>query len=141
MTEEQFTAGVSLREYIEQRLHDVDRATELRKESVDARVAGIEKAIDLRLGGMDKAQELASNVLEARLEAMNEFRAAMGDQCGHYITREYYEARHGTLETQIAMLNEARAEGRGKASMTAVYVAWLFGAIGIIMGVVDLLRK
>ena len=67
---------------------------------IDERFAAMEKQTSLALTMSDKAISKAEIATERRLDLMNEFRSAMGDQQSTYLTKSEYEVRHRELQSQ-----------------------------------------
>ena len=89
--------------------------------------------VDARFDAMDKQVLLTKADLERRLENMNEWRAEREKMTDTYMTSERYEACHGRLVDQIAVLEkaQAQAEARGK-----VYSTIVAAIISIVVGIV-----
>ena len=158
MDEEKHTNEyVTLKEYFESKLRGMEKAGELAA-----------KTYETKLEAIDKATTLASNALEKRLEGMNEFRAALKDQTGKFITKEEYNALHNRIiddikalnedknkfltksefttlhervEDDIRILRENKAMLEGKASMKSVIIAYVLAAIAILLAIIDLIIK
>jgi hypothetical protein len=115
--------GITMKEYFNQRIDDLEDKLVLRFDSID-------KALNLATGQMDK-----------RLEGMNEFRDQLKDQAQHFLTREVYETACKVTQTQIDDLRLSKATIEGKASQASVYIAWLLGFGGLILGILSYLSK
>lgn len=151
---------VSLKEYIN------DKLTNLEK-SVDARFKGVEATTKSALDAADRAVSKAEAATEKRFEGVNEFRATLSDQASKFIIRsefelvvdrleqdiknlvltrgemvpaKAYDAAHKDLQKQVEDLKLSRANLEGRASQSSVYIAYLFSAIGVVMGIIGLLR-
>jgi len=57
--------------------------------------------VDSRLKGMDQAIRLAREVMNQRLEAMNEIRAQLGVQASTFLTLTEYKAEHKSVLNKI----------------------------------------
>jgi hypothetical protein len=102
--------SVALREYFETLLDDHKRLD-------DERHALGQLAVD-------KAEALMNH----RLEAMNEFRAALSDQSGRFLAMDTYDAKHEVLSNRIGQLEKTMANLEGRlwaigAGMTVINVA------------------
>lgn len=86
---------VSLRQYVDQRLADYDRA-------VQAALASAEKAITK-----------ADIATEKRFESVNEFRATLADQQNTFLSRPEYDANHKNLSDRVSALETFRYESSG----------------------------
>jgi hypothetical protein len=151
--------GVSLKEYINDKLNNLEK-------SVDMRFHAVNTSTNQALATADKATSKAETATEKRFEGVNEFRAALSDQARTFVIRsefslavdrleqdiknlasarmdlvdkESYKTTMVGLEARVDDLRLSRANLEGKASATSVYIAYLFSAIGTIMGVLGLL--
>jgi len=68
------------------------------RDYVDVRFSDIEKTIDLMHDASDIAIKLAANDLRTRLDSMNEFRSALKDQAGTFVSRNEMELKFESLE-------------------------------------------
>jgi hypothetical protein len=93
--------------------------------------------VTIRLDSIDKANDVAYTALDKRLESMNEFRQALKDQAGTFVTRP----EHDMVLVDVRSLRESRAEMEGKASLMSVYIAWSLAILGIIVSIIDLLLR
>lgn len=159
---------VSLKEYIN------DKLTNLEK-SVDARFKGVEATTKSALDAADRAVSKAEAATEKRFEGVNEFRATLSDQASKFIIRsefdlvvdrleqdiknlvltrgemvpaKAYDAAHKDLQKQVEDLKLSRALLEGKASQESVQqvsnraqLGILFGAIGTIIGVLGFITR
>ena len=73
------------------------------------------RLISTRLDYVEKSIAKEECILEKRLEAMNEFRQALKDQNGTFITRTEFNAKHLLLEEKIAALEKRVYIGIGIA--------------------------
>jgi hypothetical protein len=83
-----------------------------------------------------EATKLAREALEKRLDGMNEIREQLKAQNQTFVTRN----EHEFLAREIQDLKESRAELRGKANQSSVYIAYVFSVIAIIISLLHLLR-
>lgn len=94
--------------------------------------------IDAEIDAVREATTVAHKALEHRLDGMNEFRAALGDQSRTMVTRSEMDASLKSLLSDVDSLKESRAELRGKASQSSVTIAYVFAALGALLGVINL---
>jgi hypothetical protein len=140
---------VSLREYIDLRIKNVEDATEF------ARLA------------MEKAVELASNSMEKRLDSMNEFREALKDQSAKFITidqhntlikalddkytelkdkinisvtKEQHDIVIDQVKTNVNTLHDFQIRQETKASMGSVLFVGALSIVGIAISVLSLMK-
>jgi hypothetical protein len=109
---------VSLHDYVDRRLRDLEKRLEI--------IAKLNRV----------AVDKAADMLNVRLESMNEFRAQMKDQQSTYATSK--ELR--LLEKAIQNLEVDRAVIEGKANQKSVMIAYIISAIGILIAIVSLLK-
>ena len=100
-----------------------------------------ENVIQERFRAHSTALDLASKVLDARLDRLNELREAVTQQENRYSTKAEVEARFNGVEKDVRQLLLARAEMAGKASQNAVIFAWGIGAAGLITAIISLLLR
>jgi len=121
---------VSLREYLEVLIHN------------------LETKIDERSESQNKALVTADRVNDMRLASMNEFRAALTDQAQSFITKSEHEALIQSIKQEmdgvcddIESLKLSRAELAGKASQSQVNVATAISLISLLVGVVSIVFR
>lgn len=84
-----------------------------------------------KLADMDGKAEVLAELMEKRLDGMNEFRATLKDQSEKFITR----AEHDVLAEKIQDLMEYRAELKGKASQTSAMISLIIAVLGLLLSV------
>jgi hypothetical protein len=96
---------------------------------------------DVRLLRETRAStEVSAAMLEKRLESMNEFRAQLKDQAGTFFTRNEHDAYGTSVEKDLRVFREFKANLEGKASQTAVNIALLVSVIGIVISLISAFR-
>ena len=110
--DEEWPAGVSLKEYIE-RVFDEK-----------------EKALQLAFRAQQEALALASRTLELRLEKLNELRQEVTQDRGNYVTKDKFESTLEARDTRIKVLEDWRNRALGFGTAIAVIA-------GIVGGVAD----
>ena len=103
------------------------------KEYVDTHIKAVFNHADLKYESLDKANKLAADLLDKRLESMNEFRNSLRDQANKFITRDEVNLMIKAIEADIRMLREAKANAEGKVSMTSVMIATIIVVVGLIL--------
>lgn len=123
--------------------------------------------VDLRFLEHQRAIDKAEASMSTRLAGMNEFRDQLKDQAARLLSREEYASAHGQitgvvnelrdqvqknigrpewsakcdmLEVQVKELRTIADMARGKASQSSVLVAGLFSIVGIVLGLVHLFK-
>lgn len=110
----------------------------------------LKEHFEMRFNALDKALELAQKTNDIRLAGMNEFRDAMNDQSGKFITRIEADAHReksvaeirlelSSICAEVKILNAYMNNEQGKATQSSVYIAYIVAAIGIILSVVGIL--
>lgn len=84
------------------------------------------------------ARDTAYESMNQRLDGMNEFRDALRDQAGRFVTRDEVRSLIDGLTKDIKSLELSRAELQGKASQTSVNVGYVFTAIAVLISVIGL---
>jgi hypothetical protein len=102
-------------------------------------IAALEKLANEKFAGIDKALNLQSKEYERRLEFLNGEADRLKNMQATYLSRELYDTQHETLRKRIDILEQNRANVEGKASQSAVNIAYIISAIGIIIGIAGLL--
>lgn len=108
----------------------------------------LKEYFEARLLAMDKALELAQKANDIRLANMNEFREAMKDQTGHFVTRTEADARINILMAEIKIeqssicsdievLQKYQATMEGKASQSSVMIAYVIAGISVLLSLWD----
>ena len=100
-----------------------------------------ENVIQERFRAHSTALDLASKVLDARLDRLNELREAVTQQENRYSTKAEVEARFNGVEKDVRALLLAQSKMEGKASQNAVIFAWGIGAAGLITAIISLLLR
>lgn len=112
----------TLKEYVEQRFKDQDKA-------VQAALLAAKEAV--------LKAEVAS---EKRFESVNEFRQQLSDQTNTFIPRLEYNAQHKALEEKVSILTDIMNQDKGgDISMGKIYAA--IAAVGAILGIIVLLAN
>jgi len=81
------------------------------------------RAEDLRHEAGDAKIQKASEVLDYRLEEMNNFRAQINQERAEYLRREMYDRDHGALAERVKILEIVRGEQSGRTAAYASMVA------------------
>jgi len=102
---------------------------------IDAEFVTLRDYIDTRLESIDREKEVAYRAMEKRLDGMNEFRDTLKDQGGTFLTKNEYCNFKDSVEKDLRMLRESRAELAGKASQLSVNISLLIAIIGLILSI------
>lgn len=109
------------------------------RDYVDQRIADINRHYDTRLEAVQHATNIALEANEKRLDGMNEFRDTLRDQAGRFITRDEVGLMINKLEVDVRSLQKTRDMLEGKASQASVASAQITAWAGIVIGIISLL--
>jgi hypothetical protein len=105
----------------------------------------LKEYVDLRFAENQRSIEKAERTMNSRLEGMNEFRETLRDQASRFLTREEVRLMLKPINDRacensdaIDSLELTRAELKGKATQSSVYLAYFISFIGIVLGIVSL---
>ena len=87
----------------------------------------------------EKALDLARAIMDARLEGMNEFRDQLKDQASRFVTREELSLMKEKIYDELRTLNTAKDRTEGKASMGSVYLVTGIAVIGLFISIISVL--
>ena len=104
------------------------------REYVDLRMIELEKRNTQQHELLATANELARESLNVRLDSMNEFRETINDTIGHCVSRNEWDIQHQQLVGDVHRLQLSEANLAGKASQSAVNLALVLGLVGMIFG-------
>ena len=119
--------GVSLEKYIDKQIADLEKSMCLKIHSLDCKVDMIQR---MSQTAIDKAVKTVNE----RLETMNEFRSAMKDLQGTYISRDMFEASRQMSDTKLRTLELSKVALDAKADASAVNRAQILSVISILLG-------
>ena len=103
--------NVALRDYIEQRLTD------------------FEKLMEAKFASVKRATDKSEAAYEARFASANEFRQAMSDLSGTFVTREIHEA----LKERLNVIENKQSNMDGKIVGWSVGVSFIVTLINLII--------
>ena len=116
----------TLKEYVEQRFMDQDKA-------VQAALLAAKEAV--------LKAEVAS---EKRFEGVNEFRKTLSDQTATFLTRNEYSGRHQAVVDKIDALTLRISATEGEKKGSDVTIGKIYAAIGVVgavLGIIVLLAN
>jgi hypothetical protein len=100
------------------------------KEYIEGLIAAYEKHSDEQWIGHRREHELlkeainrAGQVLETRLETMNEFRNQLNAERGSYLTLAQYEAKHEVATNRITELEKFKSNMEGRFGTWTIVLA------------------
>jgi len=94
-----------------------------------------------KMKSQSTALNLARDSMDKRLEGMNEFRAQLKEQAGHFITRIEHDALIFKYDEEIKQLNKAKDILEGKASQWSVNVAQIMAAASLVASMLGVIHS
>jgi len=118
----------------------IDRTVEAERRWTEAEFRRYADALEarsraeaLRHEAGDAKIQKASEVLDYRLEEMNNFRAQINQERTEYLRREMYERDHAGLADRVKILEIARGEQTGRTAAFASMVALLVIVVQVVL--------
>ena len=90
------------------------------KELFTFQLGSLRELIEANFKAIEVATNKALNANDKRLDVMNEFRQALKDQTGTFITRKDFDTQHERVREDIQRLEISRAEMDAKADQSKV---------------------
>jgi len=112
-------------QFIDRALEAERRATEAEFRRCHAVLEEHVRAEDLRHEAGDAKIQKANEVLDYRLEEMNNFRAQINQERTEYLRREMYDREHAAFEERLKILEIVRGEQTGRTAAYASVVAFV----------------
>jgi|SRR5580658_44984 hypothetical protein len=119
-----FTSA-QLVQFFERILEAERKLTEAEFRRCDAALEAHSRAEDLRHDAGDAKIKKANEVLDYRLEEMNNFRTQINQERGEYLRREMYDRDHVALADRVKNLEIERGEQVGKTAAYASMVGFV----------------
>jgi hypothetical protein len=113
----------------------VDSCVTSLQEEMNRRVEAQYRESEQRFSAMNRATEVAKTELSARLDGMNEFRDALRDQTARSVSRELMDSVVKSLEDRIRTLEANASNLAGRFMMIGSIVSILVAA-GIIVNII-----
>lgn len=117
------------------------------REYFDMRFNNLEKALDERFLAQEKAIMVANEASNKRLEGMNEFRESLKDQATRFATRDELNSLSLLISTKLDGIDKdikaiqiSDAVLSGKASQTQVIIAYVISILGVLFGIINLVK-
>jgi lysyl-tRNA synthetase class I len=102
-----------------------------------ADVISLKEYVDVRIKQIEKSTELTHQAIDKRLEGMNEFRDALKDQAAGFFTRKEHELYKEKIDAELKTLQKFQTEMQTKANQSSVNITLGISIIGIILGMVS----
>jgi hypothetical protein len=97
----------------------------------------LKEYLESRLENIEKSTDLAARIMEKRLEGMNEFRETLKDQASQFVTRTELIVIQKAIEKDIRELRDFKATIEGKASQLSVIIATALSILGLFLAVIS----
>jgi hypothetical protein len=120
-------------QFIDRTLDAERKVTEAEFRRCDAALEAHARAEDLRHDAGDAKIQKANEVLDYRLEEMNNFRAQINQERAEYVRREMYEREHNGLADRVKTLEIVRGEQAGKAAAYASMVGFVVIVVQMVL--------
>jgi hypothetical protein len=101
----------------------------------------LKEYVDARLTDVERARVAAHDAMEKRLDAMNELRDAMKDQGTKFFTRDEHATFAKGIDSDIRTLRDFKATLEGKANQSTVNVSLVIAGIGILLSIISLMKE
>ncbi len=124
---------LALVEFIDRTLEAERRWTEAEFRRCAAALEAQSRAEDLRHQAGDARIEKANQVLDYRLEEMNNFRTQINQERAEYLRREMYEREHGALAERVKSLEIIRGEQSGRAAAYASMIGFVVVIVQVVL--------
>ncbi len=111
----------------------------LTEEVNSVRITELEKRMHLHSEAAQAAVTLAANDLRARLDAMNEFRAALRDQSSTFVPRNELENKFENIYKELKDLESSRLILEGKASQRHMNLTITLAILAAIASLISIL--
>lgn len=105
------------------------------------KIQELDKRLQLQVEASRVAVALAANDLKSRLDAMNEFRAALKDQATNFVPRAELEHNFENLAKDIKNLELSKALIEGKASQQSMNITWVISGLSLLISIVTILKN
>jgi preprotein translocase subunit SecF len=120
-------------QFVDRTLEAERRLTEAELRRRDALLEAHVRAEDLRHEVGDAKIQKANEVLDYRLEEMNNFRAQINQERAEYVRREMYDREHDALGERVKILEIVRGEQTGRTAAYASVVAFVVIVVQVVL--------
>jgi len=97
----------------------------------------LKEHFESRVSALEKATEVATNVLDKRLDSMNEFRAQLKDQASTFVSR----IEHEKVMEDLRELREWKSKQEGKASQMSFVITLIISLSSLFIALVTLFSR
>lgn len=109
------------------------------KEFIEQRITDQDKAVQAALIAAKEAVIKAETATEKRFESVNEFRAQLADQSNTLMPRQEYSVQHRALEDRVTDLTDRLNRSDGKNKGVDKTIAYGITAVSISIAIVSLI--
>ncbi len=125
--------SLQLLQFLDRAMEAERRATAAEFERCDVAMKAYARAEDLRHEAGDAKIHKANEVLDYRLEEMNNFRSQISHERTEYLRREMYDRDHNVLAERVKSLEIARGEQAGRTAAYASVVGFIVVLVQIVL--------
>ena len=123
---------ISLREYVDRRFDDQDKA-------VQTALTSAEKAVVAALAAAKEAVSKAEIANDKRFDSVNEFRAQLADQTANLMPRSEYQVQHKALEEKLSDLTDRINKSEGSTIVSELTMGKVIAIVSLSTGVLGLI--
>jgi hypothetical protein len=131
-----------MNEICKQDLQELDDLFDAKLAVLRAETKGNKELNDNKFKNLDEARIIAANLIDKRLESMNEIRRQLDTQALTFLSKDVYEARHDLLQKQLDNLEKkieiADGKNQGQSKGINMVYVWVVGSITLIGAIVAL---
>lgn len=110
------------------------------KEYTDVQIEALRENMDIRFKMAQEAIDKTERSVADKFLTVNEFRGQSKDREAMFATRAELALYQKSVDDSIKELMKYKNTMEGKASMGAVYVAYIISLIGIAIGIINLAK-
>ena len=106
-----------------------------------AEFVSLKEYLESRIHAVEKGIDVANHSMQKRLDGMNEFREALKDQSARHITRDEVNIKFAAVEAQLKSLQYFKAALEGKASQAQANIVLGISILGLVVAVISLVTR
>ncbi len=111
------------------------------RDYIETKLCALRDHIDTRLEEIEKATEIARSSMEHRLNEMNEIRGSLRDTVANQVNRDRCDTRMNVVDAELEELKKYRNTMEGKASQSSLNTVILMTVISLLMSAVSIALK
>lgn len=132
---------ISLREYFDRRIDDLEKSISIQFEGVKIRFEGVQKATEQALASADKASAKTEVSAEKQFEGVNEFKASQQSNERNLMPRAEMEILMKAFNDRLEAAVTRTQLIEGKSVGAKDTYGWIFGIAGIIIAIISLASR